>query len=163
MCFVVQNYLGKGATAYPRCIPQAVALSWDRPHARASRTYRRSITRGRLRSPCTHRSKAFHGLRKPDQPCADWIPPSYRRWITLGGLSLPPNPARQTWRIPSPPTPNHVQPTARLTRATPWRPCHGDDFIETNRGGLERERRQSMLYPNHDGNYSDQRFSSYYA
>ena len=47
--------------------------------SRASRTYRRSITRGRLRSPCTHRLAGvpalqdlgpFHG----DQPSADWMP-----------------------------------------------------------------------------------------
>lgn len=138
MCFVVQNHLGKGARCAPPLHPPGRGSVRGFTPSKASRTYRRSITRGRLRSPCTHRSKTFHGLRKPDQPCAGWIPPPYRRWITLGGLSPPPNPAYRTWRIPSPPTPNHAQSTARLTRATPWRPCHGDDFIETNRRGLDR-------------------------
>ena len=98
MCFVVQNHLGKGTAARPRCIPQAVALSGRRTHFRASRSYRRSITRGRLRSPCTHRlggrscpqdPRPFHG----DQPCAVWMPPSCQRWITPKGLSPPLKPS----------------------------------------------------------------------
>jgi hypothetical protein len=60
-------------------------------------------TRGRLRSPCPHRlggrscpqdPRPLHG----DQPCAAWMPPSCRRWITPRGLSPPLNLARQTWR-----------------------------------------------------------------
>lgn len=35
-----------------------------------------------LRAPCI-----------PDQPCADWMPPSCRRWITIRGLSPPPEPS----------------------------------------------------------------------
>ena len=32
MCVVLQHILARGLAARPRCIPQAVALSWDRPH-----------------------------------------------------------------------------------------------------------------------------------
>jgi len=107
---------------HPSGCGSVMALS----HFGASRTYRRSITRGRLRSPCTHRSKTLRGLKEPDQPCAYWMPPSCRRWIAPGGLSPPPNPARQTWRIASPPTPNHAQPNARLACAISWRRLQRD-------------------------------------
>jgi len=50
--------------------------------------------------------RACHTPWNPDQPYADWMPPSYRRWITLGGLSPPPNPVRQPWSS-FPPKPNH--------------------------------------------------------
>ena len=66
-------------------------------------------------TPMTTSLRPFHG----DQPCADWMPPSCRRWITPRGLSPPPNPARQTRRSASPPTPNHAQTDARLITATP--------------------------------------------
>ncbi len=144
MCFVVQNHLGKGARCAPPSHPPGRGSVKGLTPSRASRTYRRSITRGRLRSPCTHRSlqedqgpssplkptrtvwplhhqsverscspntpmttswRRFHRdqgrklsrypslepshrpkcLRapwNPDQPSADWIPPSCRRWIT---------------------------------------------------------------------------------
>ena len=56
--------------------------------SRAIRTYRRSITRGRLRSPCTHRHGGVPSPKTPahsmeatswrrfhrDQPSADWMP-----------------------------------------------------------------------------------------
>lgn len=181
MCFVVQNHLGKGARCAPPLHPPGRGSVRGSTPSRASRTYRRSITRGRLRSPCTHRSfQEDQGLSRPLKPtrtvwplhyqsgersCSPDTPmttswrrlhrdrrkgafalpflgaipstwghsaprppttparircaPSYRRWITLGGISPPPNPARQAWRIPSSPTPNHVQPTARLISATP--------------------------------------------
>ena len=119
--------------------------------SRASGTYRRSITRGRLRSPCTHRSfQEDQGLSRPlkptrnvwplhhqsgvrscspdtpmtiswrrlhrdqerelsrcpslepshrprslrapwnpDQSCADWMPPTCRRWITAKAHAAP--------------------------------------------------------------------------
>lgn len=37
-----------------------------------------------------------------------------------------PNPARRTWRIASPATPNHAQPDARSTSATSWGRLHRD-------------------------------------
>lgn len=66
MCFVVQNHLGKGAAARPRCIPQAMALSGHLTRSRAIRPYRRSTTRGRLRSPCTHRLEGVPAPKTPD-------------------------------------------------------------------------------------------------
>jgi hypothetical protein len=65
MCFVVQNHLGKGAAARPRCIPQALAPSGHKTHSRASRPYRRSNTRRRFHSPCTHRPRSDHTLGTP--------------------------------------------------------------------------------------------------
>ena len=92
---------------------------------------------GREHSRCpslepSHRPMSLRAPWNPDQPCADWMPPSCRRWITLGGLSPPPNPARRTWRLASPPTPNHAQSTARLISTTPWGPFHGYDVIENS-------------------------------
>ena len=79
---------------------------------------------GGLRSPCTHRlggrscpqdPRPCHGGHFMEtNPARFGCPPSCRRWITPKGLSPPPNPARRTLRIASPPTPNHAQSTARL-------------------------------------------------
>ena len=169
MCFVVQNHLGKGARCAPPLHPPGRGSVRGLTPSRANRTYRRSITRGRLRSPCTHRSfQEDQGLSRPlkptrtvwplhhqsgerscspdtpmttswrptfrsldarhfmettssrpgrehfiailalepshrprslrapwnpDQSSADWMPPSRRRWITIRGLSPPPEPS----------------------------------------------------------------------
>ena len=82
MCGVLYRILAREPAARSRCIPLAMHLPGYRTHSRASRPYRRSITRGKLRSPCTHRlgsilhpqdPRPFHG----DQPCAVWM----RVWV----------------------------------------------------------------------------------
>ncbi len=98
----------------------------------------------------SHRPMSLRAPWNPDQPCADRMPPSYRRWITLGGLSPPPNPARQAWRIPSPPTPNHTQPTARLTCATPWRPCREDNSSRPISRSMAVDSHATDVAPEHD-------------
>ena len=62
MCGVLHRNLGKGARCALPLHPSGLGSSWVLNPSRAIRTYRRSITRGRLRSPCTHRSK---GLSHP--------------------------------------------------------------------------------------------------
>ena len=56
MCGVLHRNLGKGARCALPLHPSGLGSSWVLNPSRAIRTYRRSITRGRLRSPCTHRS-----------------------------------------------------------------------------------------------------------
>ena len=51
----------------------------------SQRPYRRSSTLGRHRSPEPIDQGAFVPLWNPDQPCADWMPPSSRRWTTIKG------------------------------------------------------------------------------
>ena len=53
---------------------------------------RREHSRYRSLEP-SHRPMSLRDPWNPDQPCADWMPPSCRRWITLGGLSHPPKPS----------------------------------------------------------------------
>ena len=90
MCFVVQNYLGKGTRcAFPLHPSRRGPVRGLTP-SRAIRTYRRSITRGRLRSPCTHRS-----------------------FQEEQGLSRPLKPTRRAWRSASPPAPNHARTSGR--------------------------------------------------
>ena len=126
MCGVLHRNLGKGARCALPLHPSGPGSFWALNPSRAIRTFRRSITRGRLRSPCTHRSF------QEDQ-----------------GLSRPLKPTRRTWRRASPPAPNHAQTTGRSIsnqgslRAptdTPMRtsskPLHGDGFIATRKGAF---------------------------
>lgn len=121
MCFVVQNHLGKGARCAPPLHPPGRGSVRGLTPSRASRTYRRSITRGRLRSPCTHRSF------QEDQ-----------------GLSRPLKPTRTIWPL------HHQSGERSCSPDTPMRtssrPLHGDDFIETK--GREHSRYPS-LEPSH--------------
>lgn len=90
LCFVVQNSLARGPAARPRCIPPASGSFRALNPFQSHRSYRRSSTRGRLRSPCTHRSfQDDHGAIAP-----------------LGT-------SRRAWRSASPPAPNHAQTAAR--------------------------------------------------
>ena len=116
LCFVVQNSLARGPAARPRCIPPASGSSWALNPIQSHRSYRRSTTRGRLRSPCTHRSfQEDHGAIAP-----------------LGTT-------RRAWRRASPPAPNHAQTFGRpitnqgsvpaptdTPMRTSSRPLHGD-------------------------------------
>lgn len=69
LCSVVQNSLARGPAARPRCIPPASGSSWALNPIQSHRSYRRSTTRGRLRSPCTHRSfQEDQGLSRPLEP-----------------------------------------------------------------------------------------------
>ena len=134
MSVVVPQHLARGPAARPRCIPPASGSFWELNPIQSHRSYRRSTTRGRLRSPCTHRSfQEDHGAIAP-----------------LGTT-------RRAWRRASPPAPNHAQTSGRpitnqgafLLPPIPHdhfmetnlpqfgcAPCHGDDFIETRKGAF---------------------------
>ena len=66
MCVVVPHILARGPAARPRCIPPAIGSLRVLNPSRAKRPYRRSITRGGLRSPCTHRLGGRSAPKTPD-------------------------------------------------------------------------------------------------
>lgn len=82
--------LARGPAARPRCIPPTSGSFRALNPFQSHRSYRRSTTRGRLRSPCTHRSfQEDHGAIAP-----------------LGTT-------RKAWRLASPPAPNHARTSGR--------------------------------------------------
>ena len=64
------THLGKGARCAPLCNPRPVALERALNPSRASKTYRRFITRKGAFGAPLHPIDHCHG----DQPCADWMP-----------------------------------------------------------------------------------------
>lgn len=122
MCFVVQNHLGKGARCAPPLHPPGLGSVRALSPSRASRTYRRSFTRGRLRSPCTHR----HGGRAcPQDPSPfhgdDFIETKGKEHSRCPSLepSHRPRSVSRPW--------NPDQPYADWMS-----PLHGNAFSETN-------------------------------
>lgn len=65
-----------------------------------------------------HRTMDQRAYRRPSKP------------TRKGAFGAPLHPIDLTG-VPAPKTPDHFMET------TPWRPCHGDDFIETNRSLLD--------------------------
>ena len=82
--FAYPTISARGPAARPRCIPPACGALPASSHQRTSGPYRRSITRGRLRSPCTHRHS--------------------------GRIAAPVNPLAGLEALPAPPAPNHGGP-----------------------------------------------------
>ena len=145
MCFVVQNYLGKGT----RC---AFPLH---PSRRGSDRGSTPCKSQQNVSPFNHSQGLEKCLSTCTEPCMHGCPSKhhhfmetnparigYRHLAEDGSLSgVYHHPQTQLIRLGEFPLHRHRtmhNQAARLTRATPWRPCHGDDFIETNRRGLDR-------------------------
>ena len=112
MCGVVHRNLGKGTRCASPLHPSGLGSFRGSTPFQSHRSYRRSTTRGRLRSPCTHRSF------QEDQ-----------------GLSRPSKPTRKTWRSAPPPAPNHARTSGRsITNQGSLRSSHRyphDHFMET--------------------------------
>ena len=88
--FCSTKQLGKGTRCAPPLHPLGQWLFQGIEPIPEPRSYRRSTTRGRLRSPCTHRSfQEDHGAIAP-----------------LGTT-------RSAWRRASPPAPNHARTSGR--------------------------------------------------